>query len=129
MSRLRDVGSRIIGYQYMISLCCSGLLLVIPKPSCALTIASPFIFLLIKYFRITMAETWNFQVAIFLLMSAGPISIVQSTILLMKSLSTCLIQCIEDITPVLTLSISTVQFLGAVLLLIHVGQVDSLSKC
>lgn len=128
MSRLRDVGFRIIEYQYVISLCSSGLLLVIPTPSCALTIAPPFVLLLMKYFRITIAETCNFQVAIFLLMSASPISVVIGTILLTKSLTTYLIQRIEDVTPVLTISISTVQFLGIILLLVQLGQVKPLAK-
>src|SRR5271170_3016602 len=117
MSYVRDVGFRIIGYQYAVSLCSSALLLLIPTPSCALTIAPPFVLLLMKYFGITIAETCKFQVAIFLLMSASPISIVKDAILLTKKLSTCLIQCIEeDIIPLLTLSISIVQFLGIVLL-------------
>ena len=129
MSHLRDVGFRIFGYQIAVSLCSSGLLLLGPTPSSfALAIAPPFVLLLMMCFRITMAETRKFQLAICLLMLASPISIAKGTILLTKSLSTCLIQCIEDIIPVLTLSISIVQFLGIFLLLIQFGRVHPIAK-
>lgn len=129
MSHLRDIGFRMIEYQYMISLCSSALLLIIPThSSSALTIAPPFILLLVKSFRIIMVENRTFQVAIFLLMSASPISIAQSTLLLMKSLSIGLIQRIEDVTSMLMLSISIAQVLGIILLLIQVVQVHPFTK-
>ena len=128
MSRLCDIAFRMIEYQSVISLWCSVLLLFIPTSSCALTIAPPFAWLLMKYFRFSLTKNRNFQVAIFFLISASPISIANYTILLAKSLSICLIQFIDDITPVLTFSVSSVQFLGIVLLVIQLGQVNLLAK-
>lgn len=125
MASFRDIGFLIIEYQYVASLCSAGILLVIPTPFCPLTLAPPFFIFLMKHFRILMAETYNFQIAIFL-MSASPISIINVIILTTTSLTASFIKFMEHIPPILALTISTAQVFGLILLIIQFCQVDRL---